>query len=296
MQVVNRNRAIFDANYLSTYQLDDYIVIVMIGGKEVFIDPGEKMCPFGLMHWKHTLAGGIRLTEKGPNFAVTPAMPYSQNSVQRVADLAIDADGSVKGSVRFILAGQEALHWRQLTLRNDAEEVKKQFNESMREYVPDGVQVEFDHFLGLEQYDSNLMGIVNVTGNLGSATGKHFFLPGLFFQSRASHPFVAQAKRDMPIDVHYPRKDVDEITYHLPPGFTVESAPQSSSVPWPNHAILKIDSKSEADSVKVVRSLLYNYTLLSPQDYSQIHDFYQKVATADQQQLVLSRAAVAKGN
>ena len=34
----------------------------------------------------------------------------------------------------------------------------------------------------------------------------------------------------------------------------------------------------------------------SPKDYQNLHDFYQKVATADQQQLVLTRAPVAKGN
>ena len=296
MQIVNRNRAIFDPNYLSTYQLDDYVAIVVVGGKDVFLDPGQKMCPYGLLHWKHTVAGGIRLTAKGAVPAMTPANAYAQNTVQRIASLNIDADGSVKGSIRFVLSGQDALRWRQLAIRNDTEEVKKQFNESMREYVPDGVQVDFDHFLGLDDYNSNLMGIVQVTGNLGAATGKHFFLPGLFFESRASHPFVAQDKRSMPIDVHYPRRDVDDITYKLPAGFSVESAPQSITIPWPNTAILKIDAKAEGDSVRIQRSLLYNFTVLGSEEYSKVHDFYQKVATADQQQLVLTRTPVAKGN
>jgi hypothetical protein len=35
---------------------------------------------------------------------------------------------------------------------------------------------------------------------------------------------------------------------------------------------------------------------LPSKDYGDLHDFYQKVATADQQQLVLTRAQVAKGN
>ncbi len=296
MEVVNRNRAIFDPNYLSTYQLDDYIAIVVVGGKEIFLDPGQKMCPFGLLHWKHTVAGGIRLSPKGAIPAMTPANAYTQNTVQRIADLNIDADGGIKGAIRFVLAGQDALRWRQLAIRNDTDEVKKQFNESMREYVPDGVQVDFDHFLGLDDYNTNLMGIVQVTGNLGTATGKHFFLPGLFFESRATHPFVAQDKRSVPIDVHYPRRDADDVTYHLPSGFSVESAPQAANIPWPNTAVLKIDAKAQGDSVRIQRSLIYNFTVLGSGEYSKVHDFYQKVATADQQQLVLTRAAVAKGN
>jgi hypothetical protein len=42
--------------------------------------------------------------------------------------------------------------------------------------------------------------------------------------------------------------------------------------------------------------LAHNYTLLDPKDYNDLHGFYQKVATADQQQLVLTRTTAAKGN
>jgi len=296
MQVVNRNRAILDPSYLSINQLDDYIAIVELSGKEVYLDPGQKMCSFGLLHWKHTIASGFRLSDKGAVFATTPPGTYKDSAVQRVADLAIDGTGSVKGSVRMVLTGQEALHWRQLALENDAEEVKKQFNESMRDSLPDGVQADFDHFLGLDDYSVNLIGIVNVSGSLGTATGKHFFLPGLFFQSHAKHPFVAQDKRAIPIDVHYPKLEQDQVTYNLPPGFTVESTPQATSSLWPDHAMLKINSKAKEGSVSVARSMVYNYTILDPKDYTDLHDFYQKVATADQQQLVLARAPQAKGN
>ena len=110
-------------------------------------------------------------------------------------------------------------------LNNDMEEVKKQFNESMRAYIPDGVQADFDHFLGLEDSSSNLIGFVKISGNIGTAAGKHFFLPGLFFESRAKHPFIAEEKRTIPVDVHYAREEQDSVTYHLPPGYSVESSP-----------------------------------------------------------------------
>ena len=296
MEVVNRDRAIFDASYLSTNQLDDYLAIVVIGGKEIFLDPGEKMCPFGLLHWKHALAGGLRLSATGPVAAETPPPVYKDDVVSRIADLILGADGSVHGTLRFVLSGQDALRWRQVALRNDAEEVKKQFNESMKAYVPDGIQADFDHFLGLEDYGVNLMGLVKVSGAMGSATGKHFFLPGLFFESRAKHPFVAEKDRTIPVDVHYPKMEQDEAIYHLPPGFTVDSAPQVTDLGWPNHALLKMAASSKDDLVNVKRVLAYNYTILSSSEYGDLHDFYEKVATADQQQLVLSRGPAAKGN
>jgi hypothetical protein len=296
MQVVNRSRALFDPRFLSPGQLDDYIAVVELGGKDVYLDPGQKMCPFGALYWAHAFASGFRLSEKGATIATTPFVTYKDAIVQRNADLEVDEQGVTKGYVRFVMTGPDALRWRQLSLENDQDEVKKQFNEAMQDQFPEGVQADFDHFLGLDDPNVNLIGIFKVTGNLGTQTGKHFFLPGFFFESRAKLPFVAQDKRTTPVDIHYPKMEQDDVTYHLPSGFTVESAPQVSSAAFPEHAILKSASQSTAGTVRVARNLAYNFTILDPKDYQGLHDFYQKVAAADQQQLVLTRAPAAHGN
>jgi hypothetical protein len=59
---------------------------------------------------------------------------------------------------------------------------------------------------------------------------------------------------------------------------------------------LKVVSQRKSDVVEVFRTLVYNFALLGANDYPDLHDFYQKVATADQQQIVLSRATAVKGN
>lgn len=296
MKVVDRNRAIFDPSYLSTYQLDDYLAIVELNGKDVYLDPGQKMCPFGSLHWKHTLATGLRLTEKGAITATTPAGTYMESVVMPSADLMIDADGGVKGKVRMAMNGPEALRWRQLALENDEAEVRKQFIESKRGDLPEGVQAEFDHFLSLDDSTVNLIAYVNVSGSLGSVTGKHIFLPGLFFESRAKHPFVAQDKRITPIDLHYPKMEQEDVVYHLPSGYTVESAPKIPDLLWPNHALLRMNFTTRNGTVEVVRAFVRNFTMLRSEDYNDLHDYYLKIAAADQQPLVLTRTPVAKGN
>ena len=297
MEVVDRNRAIFDPTYLTTYQLDDYIAIVTVNGKEVFLDPGQKDCPFGLMHWKHTFAGGLRIASVGPSYGFTPALTYQQTQLTRVADVKIDESGAVSGTARYVMSGEEALHWRHIARENDESEVKKQFNESIRGDLPEGVTADFDHFLSLDDYSTNLMAIVKLTGGMGSVTGKRVFLPGLFFESRAKHPFVAEDKRMIAIDVHYPETVQDDVTYHLADGFTVESSPQQTNLGWPAHTMMKIHSMASGNAVEVTRVLAYNYTLLEPKEYGDLHDFYQKASAADQQQIVLTRGtATAKGN
>jgi hypothetical protein len=43
--------------------------------------------------------------------------------------------------------------------------------------------------------------------------------------------------------------------------------------------------------VHVTRSQANNYTIVDPKDYGSLHEFYQKMAAADQQQVVLVRSS-----
>jgi Domain of Unknown Function with PDB structure (DUF3857)/Transglutaminase-like superfamily len=291
MSVVNRSRALFDEGLLNYAQMDDFIAFGQLDGKEVFLDPGQKMCPFGSLHWKHTLARGFRLTDKTAALVNTPSLSYKASNITRIADLTLDTSGGVQGTVRLVMRGQESLYWRQIAQENDEDEVKKRFNEWMNEYLPEGVQGEFGHFLGLADYESNLMANVRVSGNLGTVTGKHLFLPGLFFQAKSKHPFVAQDKRSVPVDLHYARSEQDDVTYRLPAGYSMDVNGKPNTIAWPAHAKLVITTTADPGTVHVVRDLVYNYTILDPKEYGSLHDFYQKVAAADQQQITLTKSA-----
>ena len=297
MRVADRSHAIFDYGVLSARQFEDYIAVGHLDGKEVFVDPGEKLCPFGMLPWRHTLTVGFRPAAiKGApidtaTIAKTPGTNDRSNTVERVADLTIDEAGDVKGLVRIILTGQEALRWRQIAILSDESEVKKRFNEWIGRYLPEGVQGDFDHFLGLEDYSVNLIGIVHVTGNLGTTTGKRMFLPGMFFESKGKHPFVAQEKRTISVDAQYARSESDDVTYRLPALYKVESSPEASHVEWADHAKLAIATVVDGDGVHVTRSQANNYTIVDPKDYGSLHEFYQKMAAADQQQVVLVRSS-----
>jgi hypothetical protein len=60
--------------------------------------------------------------------------------------------------------------------------------------------------------------------------------------------------------------------------------------------MLKIASVTKNSDVTIVRNFAHLYALLDPKDYNDLHDFYQKIAAADQQQLVLSKPSTAKVN
>ena len=296
-KIVDRKQDVFDITYLTLHQLNNTLVVLSTGGKEIELDPGEKTCPFGTVNWRHSNAGGISQSAKGINVGLSAAQKYSDNKISRLGEITLDGNGALTGVFRFDLTGQEALYWRQLTINNDETEVKKQFDTWLESIFPDGIEAHLDHFNGLNDPDSKLIASIKAQGSYGAATSKRLILPAFFFQTRGTHSFVAQEKRLTPVDMHYGEIVNDQVTYHIPDGFTVEGAPASAQNAWPQHANFITKSTSAPSSITIIRSLARAFTFAKPEEYQDLRDFYQKVAAADQAQLVLTKSLPAdKGN
>jgi hypothetical protein len=192
--------------------------------------------------------------------------------------------------------GPEALRWRQLSLTSDATETEKQFVESMKRLLPQGIEPAFDRFEGLGTPQTNLLAVVKVSGQLASPTGKHLLVPAYFFSTGMHHQFVDEPTRAIPVDLHYTEQVIDDVIFHLPTGYTVESTPPPTQLPWPQHAALVTKSTSAPGVVDIKHIYARTFILLDAKEYPALRDFYQKLATTDQQQLVLSPSAGASGN
>ena len=296
-KVVNRDEDVFVPSFLTLDQFDDDLVILKIDEKEMVVDPGEKMCPFQSLNWKHSAASGIRQSKNNLTSATTtPYQQYAGNTLFRSADFTLDPQGQITGTIRITVNGQEALRWRQEALRNDLDEVKKSFDRWLTDMVPEGVEAHVDKFTALDDPYQKLIADINVKGALGASTAKRLLLPGLFFETRGSHPFVDQEKRTQPVDMHYGDAITDQVVYHLPAGLNVEAAPQDSKTPWEGKATLIVKSRNDPGQITVARQLVRAFTILKPEEYQDLRAFYQKVAAADQQQLILTSGNAAKGN
>jgi hypothetical protein len=292
-KVVDREQGVFDPTYLSLSQLDDTLVVLSTGGKEIALDPGEKMCPFQIVNWRHSSAGGLTQSDSGVKAVTTGAQQHPNNKTIRIGDVTLDAQGALTGSFRIFMTGQAALYWRQKAINNDETEVKKQFDKSLESLVPDGVEAHVDHFTGLDDPDTNLTAFITAKGSLGAATSKRLMLPAFFFETRATQPFVAQEKRTQPVDMHYGEVVTDQVVYHLPNGFTIEGAPQDNKIDWTGHANLIVKSASAPGQITIARQLVRAFTFAKPEEYQDLRGFFQKVAASDQAQLVLSKSAPA---
>ena len=264
--VANRDVAFFIPAYLSMSQLDDDIAIVELDGKDEYFDPGERYCAFNELHWKHSMTQGLRQTENGTAIAQTPMPVYKSTSLLRNADIQVEPDGKVHGTLRITMTGAEALAWRQRLLSTDENQIKTEFANYIQMDIPAGVQVKIHHFISLTEYDKPLMAVLDFTGAMGTATSKRVFLPMMFFEASAK-PLFVHDKRLVPVDLNYPYGAKDVVVLHLPPSFAVESTPKNLAIPLPKNAAYETTFKQDSGKLEATRVFILANTIYTVDEY-----------------------------
>ncbi len=297
MAVADRRSRFFDPGYLSLHQLAALLVVVHENGKDVFLDPGQKFLPYGQLHWAHTFTGGLLETPSSATTSVvTPANDPKQAVRARLADLILDAHGAATGSVKILMNGPSALHWRQANLAAGSQQLQTMVGELLHSALPQGITWSNPQVRGLSTSEGFVEIAAQVSGRLGQPDGQRLRLPGFFFAMQESNGLLTEQGRTQTVAMRYTGQEIDNAVFHLPAGYVVESTPQNQQLPWPGHAALVITSQSGTGMLTVKRIFAEGFVLLPPQDFPALQAFYQKVAAADQQPVVLALAAGAAGN
>ena len=166
--------------------------------------------------------------------------------------------------------------------------VKQEISSILAREVPEGIQAKVDRVAYLDDAGKQLLAVVPISGTLGTQSGNRLILPRLFFGSREGNPFPTNESRILPVDMGFPAQEQEQVTYVLPAGFGLEVMPPDEKFTFENNAAFQLRTKINGASVTNARILARGFTLLEAKDYGQLRDFYQKVVTAERQQLVVS--------
>lgn len=292
MRVTNRDDNLFMRSYLSFSQLDDDIVIAMVDGKSVFLDPGTRYCPFGHLDWKHTLAGGLMQTEHGASVGATPAESYKFSTLDRIADIKLSAGGEAEGTVTLRMAGQFGIQWRTRALRGDQSSLEHALENYLEEMLPGDMEVHVDHINALTDYEDPLRVVYKVKGAIGHSTATRVLLPGDIFLTKEK-PVFQNERRETAVYFEYPnvRADATRITY--PSGMIAESIPANFKNVYPNVMVYDFNSKQTPTSFTVWRNLVTAVAFVIPKEYPQLREFYGKFEKQDSEPVILKNADAA---
>jgi len=295
MGIADRDQHIWLDSYLSFRQMDDYIAILNIAGKEVFYDPGQRYCEPGHLARVHALSRGLRQSDTGPILASTASAPYDSNKASKIADLKLDETGNAAGTITATYTGVPALRWRHIALLGDTESLKEQLCTEMQALLPTGTRVEVLSIENVTGYDQPFSVKFHMQGHIATAAGKRLLIPADIFEANEK-PLFPSAKRETPIDFLYTSFDAHAVRYTLPPTLKVEIAPEGQTYPIPATAVYTFRTAQTPNTITTYRNLASAKSYVLPNDYPALRAFYQKLEAKDQENIVLTRPTSAGTN
>jgi len=294
MWVPSRDWNFFEPELLSTHQLEAEIAIVELNGKDLFLDPGTKFCPYGMIDWRYSQVRGIRQSVggKGTEIGTTSLPDYKTTQVQRLAKLQLEDDGHAEGTIKVGFYGQRAIDLRQLGGKTDAEGKKKLLEDEMKEWLPGNADVTLDGSPNWDDFDHHLTAGFKVSMPLAVSSGKRWLVPVHVFQVNNTPRFAAGSRMN-PVYFNYLFTELDEVHITLSSGMAVESMPTDDLVRT-DFSVYATTQKAEGAGIVSRRNLLLGGLMFPPANYGELKSFFDKVKTGDDQPLLVKGTAHAE--
>ena len=297
VQASDRKTRFFSKDWTSLRQINSVMAVVNLNGTDIFLEPGNKFCPYGMVRWNHTETDALKLDKKGITFVKPPTPGFDKSLTRRTAQLSIATDGTLTGIVTLELQGQEAVERRLDGVDRDDAGRKKALEEELKQLLPAGAVVKITDLKGWENVEEPLVATLSLeVPAYAAVAGKLLMVPACVFQTRQNRAFT-HAERKYPVYFPYPFTESDYTSIEVPAGFTVESVPQQQDV---SLKYARYQSVAQFDGARLIaqRRLAFNGIFVPLEKYSELKDFFGKVKNGDEQQAVLHGGSVSaqKGN
>jgi transglutaminase superfamily protein/uncharacterized protein DUF3857 len=280
--VADRGEDAFIKQFLSTRQLQAEIAIVQLNGKDVFLDPGTKFAPYGIMDWRYSGVQGLRQSDKGADIGQTTPPLYSQSITTRFARVTIDEHGVLTGTITLMFKGTTAMHRRQEGGRTDAEGRKKLLEDEAKQVLPGNADVSLSNSPDWDNSEQPLIAQFHISCPFAVAAGKRLLLQQHLFQVNQRARFSA-GQRANGIYFHLPWQEADEVHITIPPGMEVETLAPDDTVKL-SYALYQVKQKQEAPGqIFSRRDFIMGQGVFTADQYKEVKDFFDKVKADDDQ-------------
>lgn len=290
--VSSRESRLFDSEVLSYGQLDSEIAMVRLNGKRLYLDPGTRYSPYGLLRWTRTGTAAMDMSNPGP-FINTPGAGEDGALISRSAELKLSPDGAAKGEVRIEYSGAEALERRLSALQTDEAGRKKELEDEVKLWLPANAKVEMTDSVAWDKEYEPLTAIFNVeVPEFASAAGKRLLVPTALFLPKVKR-VLKSGPRKYPIYYHYAFTEVDALSLEVPEGYSAETlaAPQTTTTKFARYSS---SASTTGKRVILERSLKFGGIYFQPDRYGELRDFFAKVQAGDELQTVLRQGPTAE--
>jgi hypothetical protein len=217
---------------------------------------------------------------------MAPAAPYDKATIRRVADVALDGEGNLTGTITVKFEGGDALERRLDELDTDEAGKKKDLEDELQGWLPTGAIIKLTKSEGWETSDGPLIATFSIDmPGYASAAGKRFLIPTYLFQARQMDAFK-HVDRKYPVYFPYAFSESDRVNIKLPEGYTLENTPQAQTARL-SYAGYQNLAQFDGKQLVTQRVLQVNGIFFRLEQYPEVKAFFGKVQVGDEQQAVL---------
>ena len=285
----SRRHAFFTEEYPNREQLNALVAIVRAGGKSYILDPQSPYCPFELLPWSLTGAGGMLVDAINPRTMSTPE-PKSKDAVSRtMGSLKLNKEGTLKGVLNVSYEGQAALSERQWAIGEDETKRREHLEESMKSVLRMEATVKVLSVEGWEKTGEPLKieYEIEVPG-YATPAGQRLVLPLGALHTMDKNPF-SSSRRTHQVYFEFPTETFEEIAIEVPPDMQAEGLPVNEKVDA-GAVTYQLTARSDGNVLRITRSRRIGAYNISVGQYPILRKYFESVLAEDSRQVTMRKA------
>lgn len=272
-----------------TYKGFNYVVTkVNLGNSYVLLDASDKFSTPNILPARALNWNGREITPNGTSnwVAMVPRRPSKETYTLQ---LKIADDYSVQGMMRKSLSNHYAMYYRNVNHNKKEEDIIGKIEEKY------GIEIEDFKLTNLKKLGKNITYTIkfDIDEAVEVINDKAYINP-MVFLARKENVFKAK-ERSYPIDFVMPWEDKFTVSISIPEGYTVAELPKPLAIGLPEKmGLFKYQVTQQGNKIKLIAMHKNNKSIIGPEYYETLKEFYKQIVAKQQEKIVLVKAAAAK--
>jgi hypothetical protein len=282
----------FSIDMVSESFLSNWTLAVKVGSGWIFCDPCS-IVPrkFGTVSWDLEGQPALLALSHQQAFLNVPSPGPDGSMSEASVDLALDADGNLKGTCVRTFTGHAA-HSVRARLYEAGQEEWGKMTRSLLGLDNSSSEVRLIKVEGLDTPEERVRieATVSWPAYAPVLRDRMTFILSVWTEGRP--PLLNESKRTTPVFFDYAQAEKETIKVHLPRGYVPGTLPKpitASSGPFSYS--LEVTQDSAQNVLEVQRSEANSATGVALDDYGKARDWFRRVSAADQIGIILRRTA-----
>lgn len=265
-----------EPDFASMNQGNHIILCLPLKNDTTWLECTSQDAPFGFLGSFTDDRTVLACTEEAGKILKTPALTTAMNLQDRRAELTLDGDGNINGSLKTTFSGAQYDNCDRMINQPLTEQLKL----LKTAYDIDNINFSSLHYKQDKGSNPVTTEVLDLSiQKYAAQTNSHIYLVLNAFNKKRSVPEVRN--RTLPVFINRGYTDVDEIIYHLPENVSIELTPDNKMLKN-EFGSYQVSIKKEDRKLIYTRRFILNNGSYPAEKYTDFSNFITAVSSADQ--------------